>query len=152
MNTRGIRTGVAMALVLGLLTTAGLYAQHGNGGATGGHGKGKRMEKALSKLDLTDQQKAEIERLREAFKADNEDAIEELRSLREKMRTQQQNGDKEGAKATREQIKAKRETLRESGEALQEKIAAVLTEEQRAQLKEMKGKGGKKEKGKKKSR
>ena len=126
MKTHSIIKSAVLGLFLSAFVATGLFAQDAKGGAKGGHGKGQKMEQALAKLDLTEAQKAEIERLKEAFKAKNEGAIEEIKDLREKMRQQQQDGDKEGAKATREQIKTKRQALKEGSGELMEQISAVL--------------------------
>ncbi len=148
MKTHAIIRTLAVTLILGAFAAGGLFAQGGNGKK--GEGKGKKMEQALAELNLTDAQKAEIDRLQEAFQTENEGALNEIKTLRETMKTQRQNGDAEGAKATMEQIKAKRSGLKESRKGLQSRIMEVLTDEQKAQLQQMKKEhGGKGKKGKK---
>lgn len=107
--------------------------------AQGEHGKGhgKGHGKMFKKLNLTDDQKAQIKALRDGFKQQNASAIAEVKALREKMREQMKSKDTEGAKATREQLKAKMEALRPAHEQLREKIKAILTPEQRAQAEKM---------------
>lgn len=149
MKTHAIIRTLAVTFVLGALAAGGLFAQGGNGKK--GEGKGKKMEQALAKLNLTDAQKTEIDRLQEAFRTQNEGALNEIKTLRETMKTQRRNGDAEGAKATMEQIKAKRSGLKESRQELQNRMMQVLTDEQKAQLKQMKEEhGGKGKKGGKK--
>lgn len=150
MKAQNMMRSMIVAVILSAFAATGLFAQGGNGKGKRAGERGQKIEQALAKLDLTDQQKAEIERLREAFKAKNEGAINEMKTLRETMKAQRQNGDADGAKATKEQIKVKREALKKSGEELRQQIMAVLTDAQKAQLNEMKEKGkGKGKKGKK---
>lgn len=90
----------------------------------------------FEKLNLTDEQKAEIRELREEYKEEHADEIERMKELGRQMREQARAGDREGAQATRDEMKELREALGESGEELRNRIGSILTGEQRAALKE----------------
>lgn len=90
-------------------------------------------------LNLTDAQQAQIDELRAGFKAENGPTIERMKELRGQMREQLRNRDREGAQATRAQIGELRKELAAAGGELRERIGAVLTDEQKAILKEHQG-------------
>lgn len=146
MKTHSIGRSMAIALILSTFAAVGTFAQGGNGNGSKDKGRGEKLQQALAQLDLTDQQKAEIARLQDAFKANNEAAINEVKTLRETMKAQRKSGDKTGAQATKEQLKAKQMGLKESSRELRNQIMAVLTDQQKAQLQQMKGQRGKKNK------
>lgn len=86
-------------------------------------------------LKLTDEQKAEMLALREAFRLEHADALEALRAIFDEARTARQNG------ATREEVRAILAEGRETAIALRPYVhelhlalRAVLTDEQRAWL------------------
>ena len=111
------------AVAVGLSLTTAAYAapeagaapkKPGQKGAKGQKaGGGKRMEMALAKLNLTPDQKTKIDKLIADSKAEGK-----------KLRT---------AEGTPEEKKAKR---REAGKAFRQKLNAILTPAQQAQLKE----------------
>ncbi len=142
-----IMTGTLVALIA---LTATVFAQPGERGC-GDKGKhGPRGEGPLAALDLSDTQKEQIKALHEQFEEDNAATLERMKTLHEQAREQMKSGDKEGAQATREQMKEVRESLREAHEDLRTQVEALLTDEQKAQLEEMKTKreGRKGKKGK----
>jgi Spy/CpxP family protein refolding chaperone len=88
-------------------------------------------------LQLTDEQRAAIVALREAFRTEHQDELDALKAIFEQARAARQAG------ATREEVRAILETgkpiadgLRAAVRELHEDILNVLTEEQRAWLRE----------------
>ncbi len=136
MKIRSFVGTLAICAMSVALAAPATFAQGGHGRG-GGHGNGDGEGKMAEKLNLTADQKAQIKALRDAFKQQNASAIAEVKTLRDQMRDQKQNKDKEAAKATRDQLKAKMEVLRPAHQKLHEQILALLTPEQRAQAEKM---------------
>lgn len=135
-----------IAILAGTLNAGSLAAQSGprdqlreqhRERAEGGHERRGMLENALAGLDLTDAQKEQIAQLQEEFRAESERIREEIRTLHEQARRQMREGDTEGGEATREEIREKQEELREGAQALREQIGMILTDEQKARLKEL---------------
>lgn len=144
----------AAILLVAMMGVATMYAQGRNGKGGRGHGMEQRMEKALQGLDLTDDQKSRIDALVAEFKEDNAATLERIDELSRQAREQMKDGDREAAMATREEVKGLRMGLKDAGKELKEQIAAVLTDDQKAQLQERRekrkeegGKRGKKNRG-----
>lgn len=132
MNMRIALKALAIAIIGVMAVNSAALAQKDHKG--GNHKKAG----AFKRLDLTDDQKAQIKALRDAFKQQNEGTFQEIKALRDQMKDARENQDKERAKAIHEQIKSKMESLRPAKEELQRRIAAILTPEQRAELEKMK--------------
>lgn len=130
------RTVAASMMIVALAITTTLYAQPGHRGGKKGHGE--QLEKLAEKLNLTEQQKTQINTLRENFKKDHEAQLNEMKSLREQMKALKGTGDTEKAAQLREKMKATKQTLNADREKLQQQIAALLTQEQRQQLEQLK--------------
>lgn len=135
-----------IAVLVGTLGAGSLTAQSGprdqlreqrRERAEGAHERREMLENALAGLDLTDAQKGQIAQLQEEFRAESERIREEIGTLHEQARRQMRDGDTEGAEATREQIRLKQEELRDGAQELREQIAMILTDEQKARLKEL---------------
>jgi Spy/CpxP family protein refolding chaperone len=127
MKINRIIAMLTVALVGMMMLGASAYAQ--NPGR-----RGDRGQKLAQKLNLTQAQKDQIKANREQFKTTNAAALAEIKALREQMKQQLKNNDREGAKATREQIKAKQQALKPAREATREQMKNILTPEQREQL------------------
>jgi Spy/CpxP family protein refolding chaperone len=104
------------------------YAQPGRGN------REKKREEVAKQLNLTRDQKEKIKASRQEFKNENATALGEIKALREQMKEQMKNKDREGAKATREQIRAKMLALKPARDAMRSQLEQVLTPEQRQQL------------------
>ena len=141
----GFGSGAAMAQGSG--DGESLWKQHsgehkgGKHGKRGGrHGGGKHMMKRMAKhLDLTDDQKAQIKTMRETQKADNQGLRDQMKQLRQEMRSL----DKNDATAVAALAARKGELSQQMFTARnQSQLAfeAILTPEQKAKLAEMKAK------------
>jgi protein CpxP len=124
---------VTLAAILAGMVMLGNPAAAQQGGQ-----QGKRAEKMIEKLNLTPDQQTKIKAIREQFKSQNATSIAEIKTLRNQMKQQMQNKDKDGAKATRDQIKAKMEAMKPAREQMRSQIEQILTPEQRSQLATMK--------------
>ena len=132
------------------------YAKHENGKHGGKHGKrggkrggGKMMGRMIKKLDLTEAQQAELKTMREAQKTQSEGLREQMKALRTEMKALDSTSadyDSQVAALADKKANIDRQKFIQRS-AAQQQFEAVLTEEQRAKLKEMKenrkGKGGK---------
>lgn len=126
---------VAIAVAIAAPWNQPLNAQQGH---RGGEGHGKQMEKIMGKLNLTEQQKAQIKTLRENFKKEHEAELTQIKSLRGQMKDLKGSGDKAKATELRSQIKTQMATLKEAREKLKQQIVAILTPEQQQQLEQLK--------------
>lgn len=105
----------------------------GKGMRGGKHGGGDRMlMRSLGKLNLSDAQKEQVRQISENFKTSNQPLFEEMRALRMKKR--------DGVITADEQARAGelKTQLKASGEQMKNSVMAILTAEQKAQLKQMK--------------
>ena len=152
MMTKTFLSKIGLALVGMMIVCFAAFAAQGEGHkghggrGPGGPGGGDLM-KLAQKLNITDDQKAQIKALRDQFQQQNAGTLGEVKALHEKMKEYRKSDDKTNAMATREQIKTKMESLRPAHEQLRAKMLAILTADQRAQLEQMKAerkeKGGK---------
>ncbi|PWQ97969.1 Spy/CpxP family protein refolding chaperone [Leucothrix pacifica] len=133
------------------------YAKHENGKHGGKHagkrggkrGGGKMMGRMVKQLDLTEDQQAQLETMREAQKTQSEGLREQMKSLRTEMKaldsTSADYDSQVAALADKKANLDRQQFIQRS--AARQQFESVLTEEQRAKLKEMqenrKGKGGK---------
>ena len=145
---RAMMTPLMIAL-LALIGSVALIAAVGDGSDSPNHGgprgegrgmgHGMNHEKMFAGLDLTDEQKAEIERLHEAFKAEHADEFAAMKEMHEKMRALKESGaDREDFTAMREEKKAMHQSMRADHEALRAQVMEILTDEQKAKLAEKK--------------
>jgi hypothetical protein len=89
----------------------------------------KLKEDRYAKLGLSDEQTQSIEALRAEQQTWRDEHRDEVRALSKKRKAARQAGDEAEAEAIREQLRELRETL-----PTEQDIVAVLTDEQRAQL------------------
>lgn len=90
-----------------------------------------------AELQLSDEQKAEIAALHDAFRTANATEIEALREIERQLRELRRNRElREQARALLEEARAIRESLDDEFDALQEAIWDVYTDEQRAWIEE----------------
>src|SRR2546423_559423 len=145
MSITQIARNLSMVAMVGTVALSGNALAQGRGWGGGrGHGMGMRggdngmVERALSKLDLTDAQKTQIKTLTTKFQSDNKSLIENVRSLGEKAHEYREAGDTVNARATRDQMKAQMQQLQTARKNLMTQIEALLTPEQKAKLEQMK--------------
>ena len=144
-------THTILAHILSLLTLAVAPAAADQLGAHAGH-HGKRAD-LCERLECTDDQRAQIDAIRDARRQGSADERAEAKQLREALKVERQkaapNADEIARlQASLDSIKA---SMRRDREASKAEIAALLTPEQRAELDAMKAKrkhGGKDGKGK----
>lgn len=128
MKTNRIVTGIVVVLTGMVMLGMSAYAQPGRGN------REKKREEVAKQLNLTRDQKEQIRTSRQEFKNRNATALGEIKALREQMKEQMKNKDREGAKATREQIRAKMLALKPARDAMRQQLEQILTPEQRQQL------------------
>jgi Spy/CpxP family protein refolding chaperone len=128
---------ITMAAVVALSTTVAFAAPHeGRGGRHGRGGEfGARM---AEKLNLSDAQKQQIKDLQTNFRESNKAFFDQVRDTHKQMAEAREANDTarlDALKATAESQHAQMKQLRDQQ---QQRIAALLTPEQRAQLDAMK--------------
>jgi Spy/CpxP family protein refolding chaperone len=137
-----LRIAGVLMIMATITMTALAVTQHDGKGKGRGMMNGDRIEKLASKLELTDAQKAQIKSIQENFQSQNAGTLNEVKTLRETMRQQMKDGNREGAQATRTQLQAKMETLKGAREQMATQIRNVLTADQQAKLDAMKAEHG----------
>lgn len=133
-----VTVAVAGALILGATP---LLAQRGPRGprmGVGPAGPGVEMLlRAREQLELTDEQVASLEALRDQMQSEMEPVREEMREAAQQARE----AEREAREARREQMQAFRDRIEEMREGHRQRLEEVLTDEQRAQLEELAGQG-----------
>jgi Spy/CpxP family protein refolding chaperone len=130
MKTNRIVTGIIVVLTGMVMLSVAANAQPGRGNKD----KERKREEVGRQLNLTQDQKERIRASRQEFKRENATALGEIKALREQMKEQMKNKDREGAKSTREQIRAKMLALKPARDAMRQQLEQILTPEQRQQL------------------
>jgi len=94
----------------------------------------------LSRLNLTDDQKAKMKQIRESFMASNKPLLDQLRAKRQELRQTSEGGTFNEALATQKLTEMAGLQAKLMGERikLRQDIEGVLTSEQKAQLEQMK--------------
>lgn len=125
-----MKLSLIQSLALGLaltVTTPGLVSAADDGGKAGRHGRGgDRLQAALEKLNLTDDQKAKIQVIKEKANAEREAFMKEHA---EELKAAKDSND-------REKMRAVMGPLMEKMKATMEEIKKVLTDEQKQKLAE----------------
>ena len=127
------------AAVAVLTLTASLAVAGPGREGRGHHGKrgGEFSEKLAEKLNLTDAQKQQVKALRESFRAENEPQRTQMRQLTTDLRAAKEANDTARAESLKAQIEAQRATFKQRADAQHQRLLAILTAEQRAQLEAM---------------
>jgi periplasmic protein CpxP/Spy len=115
--------------------------QHGRGRGNGKHeGWGGMRGAFLSKLNLTDDQKAKIKQIRESYGERNKPLREQLRTKRQELRQASEGGTFNEALATQKLTEMAGLEAKLMGEEfkLHQETLSVLTAEQKAQLEQLK--------------
>ena len=134
------------------LTLGASLAFAGPGAGKGEFGKGHARAEArfAEKLNLTEAQKAQMEELRNNFRASNQQRFATHRDTVRQYREARQAGDTAHADALKQTLELQRGELNQLRQAHHERVLSILTAEQRAQLEAMKAeRGERKEKGSK---
>ena len=126
---------MTMAAAVMLTASLAFAAPHEGmrGGKRGRHG-GEFGERMAAKLNLTDAQKQEIRDLNQSFRENNRSFFESAHSLRMELREAKQANDTAKLESLKPQLEAQRDQMKQLHEAQRNRILAVLTPEQRAQL------------------
>jgi Spy/CpxP family protein refolding chaperone len=132
------------AAVMALSTTLAVAAPHGGKG--GKHGRGGRggdfSEKLAQKLNLTDAQKQQIKDINTAFRNENKAFFDAAGETRRQIREAREAGDTARATQLQATAESQRAQLKQLREANRQRVEAVLTAEQRAQLQALKADRG----------
>jgi Spy/CpxP family protein refolding chaperone len=91
-------------------------------------------ERMLHRLDLTAEQKTQIESIRASFRTENAATFTLMESLHSRMREARASGDQTQMRALHQEMRAAKESLRPATDRMNEQIRAVLTPEQIAKL------------------
>ena len=142
---------IALAvLAAGVIFAVGQSSADGKDHAR--HGRRHRGSgMAFKALGLTEDQKAKLKELRTASRANNKSVRESLKANREKMRTLTANGGFDEAQVTalaNEQAGLQAKLIVER-QRMKSQLFAILTDEQKAKLAEMKAKAGERRKARK---
>jgi len=137
------RSAAALAVVTAFATAFGLaLASDAEARGPGGFGKGKRLERAIQKLDLDEAKRAEvlgvIESARESGRALREQLRTEHRELRAML--EDPNVAEDAAIAQSDAVAAARAELEKHQLRTLLQVRSLLTPEQQAQLAEVMGK------------
>ena len=139
-----MRNLLLSAVILAFIAPMAIAAPDGEKGPRDGdrphaHRHGGHLKAALSKLDLSDDQRAEIkdivEASREEAKAYREANGETIKKLMGEMKAAREAKDKDAAEAVRAELKKRHEAS--PMHAAHQAILGVLTDDQRAKLAEM---------------
>lgn len=122
------------------------HGKHGmRHGGKGHHGKrmhepkdpAEAAAKLAEKLGLSDEQKAQAEKIFAESHPQRQELHEKAKALHEEARALKESGDEEAMRAKKEQFKALKQEGKALHDAQAEKIKAILTDDQRAKFEEM---------------
>lgn len=127
------------AAVVALSSTLAFAAPHegGKGGHRGGRG-GEFSERFAQKLNLSEAQKQQIKDAQAAFRSENKAFFESLRETRQQMKAARDANDTAKVESLKATAKSQHEKMKELRQAQQQRIANLLTPEQRTQWEAMK--------------
>ena len=126
---------ITMAAVLALSTSLAVAAPHGDRGGKGGHGRhGAGFEKMAEKLNLTADQKAQLESLQQAFRDQNKATFEASRETFQQFREAKKANDTAKVEALRPTVEAQRAQMQKLRNAHEQQILGILNADQRAQF------------------
>jgi Spy/CpxP family protein refolding chaperone len=127
------------AAVVALSGTLAFAAPHGGQGGKHGHGKGGEFgERFAQKLNLSTAQQQQIKDIEKSFREENKAFFQSARDTREQMKAAKEAGDTarfEQLEGTAQSQHAQMKSLRD---AQMQRIDAILTPDQRAQLQALK--------------
>ena len=139
VTVRQLAAATALLFTLGVALASAQDGRHEHGkmGKMGGHGFGMR---GLSRLDLTESQKADVKRIMETRKATFESLRERAHSNWEALQNLAEGSapDRAAVGAAYLKVRADREALRAERESTMQEIRSILTTEQKEKLDTMK--------------
>lgn len=124
---------ITMAAVLTFSTSIAVAAPHGRGGKMHGRGGAEFGERFAQKLNLTDAQKQQIRDLQQNFRETNKAFFDQMRNTREQMAEARRTGDTARMDQLKATMQSQRPQMQQLREQQKQRIAAILTPEQRAQ-------------------
>ena len=127
-------TGVA---VLALGTTLAVAAPH-EGRGEGHRGKGEFSQKMAEKLNLSDAQKQQIRDLHASFREQNKAFFESFHQTMKDYRAAKQANDTARVNALQAQFDSQRAQMDQLRAGLDQRVATILTPEQRTQWEQLK--------------
>jgi protein CpxP len=138
-NTRWM----TMAAVLTLSASLAVAAPRGEGKGgkwhKGGHGqRGEMAERLMQQLDLTAEQKAQVQSLRSAFREQNKATFDKARETFRQFREAKKANDQAAVDALKPQMEAQHTQLKELREAHHAQLLRILTPEQRDRFQSLK--------------
>jgi Spy/CpxP family protein refolding chaperone len=145
---------VALVATMLLLAVGAMWAQPGGGGRGPGDGGGgddrfmrnphpeMQLQRCLGTLDLTQEQKDAIKAIQDRMANLQQTTAREIAELNRQLRQAHDAGDRAAVEAIMQQIKEKNDALHAAGEAANEAILAILTDAQKASLKDCMGQRG----------
>jgi Spy/CpxP family protein refolding chaperone len=136
----------AVVLAIGSIAVAqSVKSGNGQGPRGAWHGEGMRRggfgaDRIVSRLNLTDDQKAKIKQIRESFATTNKPLLDQLKAKRQELRQASEGGTFNEALATQKltEMAGLQAKLMGARFQLRQQMLSVLTPEQKAQLDQMK--------------
>jgi Spy/CpxP family protein refolding chaperone len=130
---------ITAVAVLTLGASLAVAAPHGGGKFGGNRGdKGEFGAKFAQELNLTDAQKAQIKAIHQESRQNNKAVFEAARQTMQDFRAAKKAGDTAKADAIKANLDTQRAQMKQIREAEMQKVASILTAEQRAKLEQMK--------------
>src|SRR6185369_14833532 len=131
---------VAQTVSTGQDNTKGAHKGWHDGGGRRGHGWGGMYDNAFRQLNLTEDQKAKMKQILEAFAQTNKPLMDQLRAKRQELRQANEGGTFNEALATQKLTEMASLEAKLMGERfkLHQESLSVLTAEQKAQLEQSK--------------
>ncbi|MBC8122810.1 MAG: Spy/CpxP family protein refolding chaperone [Gemmatimonadaceae bacterium] len=96
-----------------------------------------RAMRQFEQLNLSEQQKAQIQQIRQANRTENASLITQMESLRSQMNEAQAAGNTQKVDALKQEVAALKPQLREARQETQREIEAILTPEQQAKYRQL---------------
>ena len=131
---------VAQTVSTGQDNTKGAHKGWHDGGGRRGHGWGGMYDNAFRQLNLTEDQKAKMKQIREAFAQTNKPLMDQLRAKRQELRQANEGGTFNEALATQKLTEMAGLQAKAMGARVQlrQQELSVLTPEQKTQLDQLK--------------
>jgi protein CpxP len=126
---------ISAVAVVALSATMAFAADNGAGKAWGGHQGRHGMSAHLAqKLNLTDAQREQWKAINTSFREENKAFFESMRQTWQELRAAKQAGDTAKVESLKPTLQSQRAQMKELHQANEQKLAAILTPEQRTQF------------------
>lgn len=138
---RSVAVLLSLALLAPLATAQEQKAEKKRPGAAAPDNPGQLLpQEVLDKLNLTDEQKEKVAKLRKDFEEKNKDAIDKMKEsvakAKETMEKARQDKDKDGFRKAGEQMREAAEAAQKLRKDLEGQLAGVLNDDQKKKLQE----------------